>query len=98
MKNVAKAGRRARCRKSGQLCAPTHWSIRERRGEGVLFRHPWVRYRRASRPARRRHLQGGSMSPKTDTKKSAKSASATRKEVKGFTDEERAAMKERAQE
>src|SRR5213594_3363228 len=38
------------------------------------------------------------MSPKTDTQKSAKSASATRKEVKGFTDEERAAMKERAQE
>src|SRR5438270_13554729 len=38
------------------------------------------------------------MSPKTDTKKSAKSASATRKAVKGFTDEERAAMKERAQE
>ena len=38
------------------------------------------------------------MSPKTDTKKSAKSASATRKAVKGFTDEERAAMKERVQE
>src|SRR5438067_3614143 len=38
------------------------------------------------------------MSPKTDTKKTAKSASATRKAVKGFTDEERAAMKERAQE
>src|SRR2546422_3516641 len=38
------------------------------------------------------------MSPKTDTRKSAKSASATRKDVKGFTDEERAAMKERAQE
>src|SRR5438093_1411385 len=51
-----RAGRRAGCRESGQLCAPTHWSIRERRGEGVLFRHPWVRYRRASRPARRRHV------------------------------------------
>src|SRR3989449_5987991 len=38
------------------------------------------------------------MSPKTDTRKSAKSASVTRKAVKGFTDEERAAMKERAQE
>src|SRR6476646_3747035 len=38
------------------------------------------------------------MSPKTDTQKSAKSAAVTRKVVKGFTDEERAAMKERAQE
>src|SRR3954463_2284007 len=38
------------------------------------------------------------MSPKTDTKKSAKSATVTGKAVKGFTDEERAAMKERAQE
>src|SRR5206468_3617773 len=38
------------------------------------------------------------MSPKTDTQKSAKSAAVTRKAVKGFTDEERAAMKERAQE
>ena len=33
------------------------------------------------------------MSPKMDTKKSAKSASATTKKSKGFTDEERAAMK-----
>ena len=38
------------------------------------------------------------MSPKTDTKKSAKSATVTGRAVKGFTDEERAAMKERAQE
>src|SRR6266576_102496 len=38
------------------------------------------------------------MSTKTDTRKSAKSASVTGKAVKGFTDEERAAMKERAQE
>src|SRR6184192_2967754 len=38
------------------------------------------------------------MSPKTDTRKSAKSAAVTGKAVKGFTDEERAAMKERAQE
>src|SRR5439155_4311777 len=51
-----------------------------------------------SRAARRRRLQGGSMSPKTDTRKSAKSASGTGKAVKGFTDEERAAMKERVQE
>src|SRR6266540_4596770 len=36
--------------------------------------------------------------PKTDTQKSAKSATVTGKVVKGFTDEERAAMKERAQE
>src|SRR5438105_15537584 len=38
------------------------------------------------------------VSPKTDRQKSAKSATVTGKAVKGFTDEERAAMKERAQE
>ena len=38
------------------------------------------------------------MSPKTDTQKSAKSATVTGKAVKGFTDEERAAMKEYVQE
>jgi len=38
------------------------------------------------------------MSPKTDTHKSAKTATVTGKPVTGFTDEERAAMKERAQE
>jgi uncharacterized protein YdhG (YjbR/CyaY superfamily) len=38
------------------------------------------------------------MSPKKDTQKSAKSTAATNKKSKGFTDEERAAMKERAQE
>jgi uncharacterized protein YdhG (YjbR/CyaY superfamily) len=38
------------------------------------------------------------MSPKKETLKSAKSASAAGKPVAGFTDEERAAMKERAQE
>ena len=38
------------------------------------------------------------MSPKKETQKSGKSATATDKAVKGFTDEERAAMKERAQE
>jgi len=38
------------------------------------------------------------MSPNTDTQKSAKSATVTGKAVKGFTDEERAAMKERVQE
>lgn len=38
------------------------------------------------------------MSPKKGTQKSAKSATVTDKKVKGFTDEERAAMKERAQE
>src|SRR5207245_8891563 len=38
------------------------------------------------------------MSPRTDTQKSAKSATVSGKAVKGFTDEERAAMKERAQE
>ena len=38
------------------------------------------------------------MSPKKDTQKSAKSTTAIKKKSKGFTDEERAAMKERAQE
>ena len=38
------------------------------------------------------------MSAKKGTKKSAKSTTATNKKSKGFTDEERAAMKERAQE
>jgi uncharacterized protein YdhG (YjbR/CyaY superfamily) len=38
------------------------------------------------------------MSPKKNTQKPAKSADAAGKELKGFTDEERAAMKERAQE
>src|SRR5713101_3409423 len=38
------------------------------------------------------------MSPKKETQKSAKSATVTGKAVKGFTDEERAAMKERIQE
>ncbi|HEY6698511.1 MAG TPA: DUF1801 domain-containing protein, partial [Acidimicrobiales bacterium] len=39
-----------------------------------------------------------SMSPKKDTQESAKSTTAINKKSKGFTDEERAAMKERAQE
>jgi len=38
------------------------------------------------------------MRPKKETRKSARSATATGKAVKGFTDEERAAMQERAQE
>ncbi len=38
------------------------------------------------------------MSPNKETQKSAKSTTATDKESKGFTDEERAAMKERAKE
>ena len=38
------------------------------------------------------------MSPKKETRKSANSITATGKKSKGFTDEERAAMKERAQE
>jgi uncharacterized protein YdhG (YjbR/CyaY superfamily) len=38
------------------------------------------------------------MSPKKDTQKSAKSTTAVGKTVQGFTDEERAAMKERAKE
>src|SRR2546428_10989547 len=38
------------------------------------------------------------MTPTKDTQKSAKSATATNKKFKGFTDEERAAMKEYLQE
>ena len=38
------------------------------------------------------------MSPRKDTQKSARSTTPTNKESKGFTDEERAAMKERARE
>ena len=38
------------------------------------------------------------MSPKKDTQKSAKSTTATSKKFKGFTDEERAAMKDHVQE
>ena len=38
------------------------------------------------------------MTPTKDTQKSAKSATATNKKFKGFTDEERAAMKERVRE
>jgi len=38
------------------------------------------------------------MSPKKETQKSAKSTTAINKKSKGFTDEERAAMKERSQE
>jgi len=38
------------------------------------------------------------MSPKKETRKSAKSTTATDKKSQGFTDDERAAMKERAQE
>jgi len=38
------------------------------------------------------------MRPKQETQKPAKSATATGKSVKGFTNQERAAMKERAQE
>jgi uncharacterized protein YdhG (YjbR/CyaY superfamily) len=38
------------------------------------------------------------MSPKKDTQKSARRSAATNKKFKGFTDEERAAMKERVRE
>ena len=46
----------------------------------------------------REPAQEGTMSAKKSTQKSAKSATAIDKGSKGFTDEERAAMKERAQE
>ena len=42
--------------------------------------------------------QEGTMSAKKNTQKSAKSTTALNKKSKGFTDEERAAMRERAQE
>src|SRR5215207_1719987 len=42
--------------------------------------------------------QEGTMSAKKATQKSAKSTTAINKKSKGFTDEERAAMRERAQE
>jgi hypothetical protein len=41
---------------------------------------------------------GGSMSPRKETRKSVKNPAATTGKSKGFTDEERAAMKERARE
>jgi hypothetical protein len=43
-------------------------------------------------------LEEVSMSPKKDTQKSAKSTTAIKEKFKGFTDEERAAMKEYLQE
>src|SRR5215213_435560 len=46
----------------------------------------------------RQYLMEASMNPKKETKKSTKSTTAINKKSKGFTDEERAAMKERAQE
>src|SRR5919106_1931633 len=46
----------------------------------------------------REPAQEGTMSAKKATQKSAKSTTASGKKSKGFTDEERAAMKERAQE
>jgi uncharacterized protein YdhG (YjbR/CyaY superfamily) len=46
----------------------------------------------------REPAQEGTMSPKRVTQKSAKRTTASGKKSKGFTDEERAAMKERAQE
>ena len=42
--------------KAGGFVLQSHWSIRERRGEGVLCRHPRLRNRRASWPAGRRHV------------------------------------------
>jgi hypothetical protein len=49
-------------------------------------------------PALGEPAQEGTMSAKKATQKSAKSTTANNKKSKGFTDEERAAMKERAQE
>ena len=43
-------------REGGQLRAPPHGSIRERHGEGVLFRHPRLWHRRPCWPPRRGHV------------------------------------------
>ena len=51
-----RAGRRTNRRQSRQLRAPTHRSIRERPGQGILFRRPLLRNRRVERPSRRRHF------------------------------------------
>jgi uncharacterized protein YdhG (YjbR/CyaY superfamily) len=57
--------------------------------------HPTAEPPQVSNPS---HYEEVSMSPKKDTQKSGKGTTATNKKSKGFTDEERAAMKERAQE
>ena len=43
--------------KTGSLRAPTHWHIRKRAGEGVLFRHPRLRNGRPARSPGRRQLR-----------------------------------------
>jgi uncharacterized protein YdhG (YjbR/CyaY superfamily) len=55
---------------------------------------PRWNYRKVSNP----NQEEVSMSPKKDTQRSARSTPSIGKESRGFTDEERAAMRERAQE
>src|SRR5204863_328346 len=72
---------------------------RPRAGTALGLRaSPRSRLGNLASPPINRHPRGGSMSPKKDTQKSAKSTAATNKKFKGFTDEERAAMKEYVQE
>src|SRR5262245_26488164 len=76
----------------------------------ILTRKPWARDSisrchdlTGDEPTRRSaawryEIPGDSMSPRSNTQKSAKRTAATRKKSAGFTAEERAAMKERARE
>src|SRR5262249_25448074 len=65
---------------------------------GRFVRHYHELRRRTDARADELSQSGASMSAKNDTRKSAKSAAATHKKFKGFTPEERAAMKEYVQE
>src|SRR3989304_4509796 len=67
-------------------------AVLRHRGAGLV---PHSNCGEASNPSQHEEV---SMSPTKDTPKSAKRTTPSNKKVKGFTDEERAAMKERAQE
>ena len=63
--------------------------------EAIYQKHSPAQQGEISTPSQYKEV---SMSPKRETQKSAKSTTAINKKFKGFTDEERAAIKERAQE
>ena len=69
----------------------------ERLREAAHVRMARVRIRPAAREFQPESVGGGTMSPKKAAQKPAKGTTAIGKTSKGFTDEERAAMKERAQ-
>jgi uncharacterized protein YdhG (YjbR/CyaY superfamily) len=69
-----------------------------RTGSRGRLREQQMEHNRAARFPNRSQCEEVSMSPTKDTQKSAKSTTATNKTSKRFTDEERAAMKERSQE